>query len=376
MAFCQIFLCYIYSMGTLVLAVILSVVQATPPGPRKAADGTARASGNVQRQTNLQNEPLAKSLPSPDKVRSEIHDEPGSKQGDKDAQQAVRVTEFPPVSVTKDWADWGVWAFSGLLVLVGFLQAWLLKRTLKYVRRQTHEMRHQRHEMWRQRNVMEGQLKTMQDQLGQIQRQASEMEKQTRHLEISVTAAKTSADIAARTSVPTLVIDKFESGDVGAASLEATLQYPKVRVVIKNYGQTPAFLRSWNVVFTCEPLPAVPNYWIGPSDGIVLERDVVLPNEPYILPELPGWKRTEIDIEDVREIISRKKHLWVYGFICYYDLFGSPLRRMKFCEVALNFWSGGIHWVSGFSPDAYLGTEDYIFPQAPSATGNTEKQPE
>ena len=60
----------------------------------------------------------------------------------------------------------------------------------------------------------------------------------------SVASAKTSADIAARVSVPTLVIETFDNGYTGAANLEAMLQYPIVKVLIKNYGPTPAFLRS------------------------------------------------------------------------------------------------------------------------------------
>jgi hypothetical protein len=202
-----------------------------------------------------------------------------------------------------------------------------------------------------------------------MERSITEMEKQTIHLERSVAAAKTSADIAAAVSIPTLLIEKFETENMGAANLEATLKYPNVSVVIKNYGQTPAFLRSWNIVFTCEDLPPVPEYWSQPGTGekppgagIVLERVAVRTNEPYSLPMLHSWQRTEFSLEDVRAIIAHKKKLWAYGFICYYDLFRGPLQRMKFCEMALDFQAGWIHWVSGFEPsEAYRGTDDYPF---------------
>jgi len=60
-----------------------------------------------------------------------------SEQHPEDAQHTVGIRKLPPVSVTKDWADWGVWFFSGLLVIVGFLQVWLLRGTLRSIQHQT-----------------------------------------------------------------------------------------------------------------------------------------------------------------------------------------------------------------------------------------------
>jgi hypothetical protein len=40
----------------------------------------------------------------------------------------------------KDWADWAVWIFSALLVIVGGLQVWLLLGTLRAIQRQADQM--------------------------------------------------------------------------------------------------------------------------------------------------------------------------------------------------------------------------------------------
>ncbi len=85
-------------MKYLTLAVLFAVMQMPAQAPRKPAD-------NSQQHT-------------------------------EDAQHTVGISKLPPVSVTKDWADWGVWVFSGLLVVVGFLQVWLLWGTLRAIRRQ------------------------------------------------------------------------------------------------------------------------------------------------------------------------------------------------------------------------------------------------
>lgn len=65
-----------------------------------------------------------------------------------------------------------------------------------------------------------------------------------------------------------------------------------------------------------------------------------------------------------------------YGFICYYDLFGSPLRRFKFCEYALNVTEGWIQWVGGFSPEAYRGTDDFPMKNAAPKEKKAQDQPD
>jgi hypothetical protein len=60
-----------------------------------------------------------------------------------DAERTVGISKLPPVSVTRDWADWGVWVFSFLLVVVGVLQVWLLWRTLGAMKQQADLMKQQ-----------------------------------------------------------------------------------------------------------------------------------------------------------------------------------------------------------------------------------------
>jgi hypothetical protein len=354
------------SLKTIGFAVILAVMQTAPAVRRQTPDNPTRATANVQAQSKRSHAPL---LPSPatNETNSNRPAESDSgEQGQKNAEHSVAISKLPAVALDapkRDWADWGTWGFNLLLVAVGALQVVLLRWTLRVIRRQAKEMIRQRILMRKQWSEMAQQTASLKDYVEETKKIAK--------------STVGSANIDARIAIPTLVIDKFESGDTGAANLEAVLQYPKVKIVIKNYGQTPAFLRSWNIIFTCEELPPVPDYWNQPGQpgveppaaGILLEKDVVLPNEPYTLPELPAWKRTEISLQDVDAIVNRRKHLWVYGFICYYDLFGSPLRRMKFCEMALNFNTGWIGWVSAFSPDAYLGSEDYIFTKSTTEPG-------
>ena len=238
--------------------------------------------------------------------------------------------------------------------------------------------------MLRQWKAMHEQLEQMESAGKQTDALIKHAEGQVAALNVAAKAAKKSADaanlsakIAAGVSVPTLVVEKFSSGDTGAANLEAFLQYPSIKLVVKNHGQTPAFLRSWSVIFTCDGLPSVPVYYgAEPGCGIVLEKEVVPANEPYPLPDLHHWQRQKFSDEDIRAIIHRKKTLCVYGCINYWDVFGTSMRQLKFCETAFDFWDGppaGIRWFGDSAPAAYKGTD--VFPLEGTTWKDVGSQP-
>src|SRR6266478_5587709 len=123
-------------MKLLALAMFLAVIEAAPPIPRQAADNPAQTTTNVKSKSAPdQAEPLP-SLASVKRDSSGPTKADSGEQRPEDAQHTIGISKLPPVTITKDWADWGVWVFSGLLVAVGFLQVWLLYGTLKAIQRQ------------------------------------------------------------------------------------------------------------------------------------------------------------------------------------------------------------------------------------------------
>jgi hypothetical protein len=213
-------------------------------------------------------------------------------------------------------------------------------------------------------------------QIQVMRTQAGHMERQTKILEDSVAAAqkaadaaKISADVAAGLSVPILVIHEFRAGDVGAANVEAFFQCPKIKITVKNYGQTPAILKWFTICCTCEELPDVPVY---ERPGIILEKIVVQPGAEYTLPNLMYLQRQEFSPEDVKAIVNREKWFRAYGYICYGDILGNPFRRLKFCETVLNIFGGEVicDWHEGLAPPAYTGID--LLP----ANGPSQKKPE
>jgi hypothetical protein len=334
-------------MNAMIITVLLTVMQAAPPMPRQAPDSTTHAANEIRKNPAANQTPSTQVPSSLNTTDSKTNQNTGNQPSPENAIHSIRVSELPAVSVSRDWIDILAILFTGILVIVGSLGVCAAYRTLKAIETQVLEMAQQRAVMRRQTR--------------HIARQARSMRYQTTHLKNAVIqarraakAAKLSADMAVGVSVPTLVIEGFEIADVGAANLAAMIQYPKIKITVRNYGQTPALLKWWTIIFTCEGLPDVPVY----GRGIVLEKIVIKPDASHPLPQLPFSQRQEISLDDALAVINYTKTLTAYGYICYGDVFGNPLRRFKFCEMALNVSeSGGIQWVSNSSPSSYQGID-------------------
>jgi hypothetical protein len=143
----QVFLCYNFTaMKTIALTVLLAVMQAGPPIPRKAADNPTQAAANVKQKSASSQGP---SVSAPSSVKTDSYRPTktnSSEQHSEDAGNDIGISKLPTVSLNpsrRDAADWGYWFFSLLLVVVGFLQIWLLYGTLRAIQRQADSMKDQ-----------------------------------------------------------------------------------------------------------------------------------------------------------------------------------------------------------------------------------------
>jgi hypothetical protein len=177
--------------------------------------------------------------------------------------------------------------------------------------------------------------------LNEIHTQADLMEQQTQVLRDSVAAAQKAAD-AAETSanaamgfaIPILRLDEFQFIAPGTQTLVESLKMPCIHISVRNYGQSPAFLKSFAVQFTCEELPAELRY---PSllhfDPItVLESGHACPlNEQGVFPWSP------FSDEDATAIASGKKTLTIFGCIWYGDVFSTKTHKVLFRKWGAGF---------------------------------------
>ena len=116
-----------------IFVVLLTVAQTSVPTLGQAANSSAVARANVQNQGDNHETPSKPALSS-----AEVGDALPVND-----QHPVSIAKFPPVSINRDWADWGLWVFNALLVAVGILQVALLWGTLAKIKRQADLMEKQ-----------------------------------------------------------------------------------------------------------------------------------------------------------------------------------------------------------------------------------------
>src|ERR1700687_1398955 len=128
-------------MRCFILGVLLSFPQTPSAVLPKASDRPAGATHNTQNKAAAEENPPAPQSPPAETTAPAKNKDSHNAVRPEDAQQPVRVRELPPVSVSRDWADWALWVFNGLLVVAGFLGIRLAYKTLQTIQEQTEATR-------------------------------------------------------------------------------------------------------------------------------------------------------------------------------------------------------------------------------------------
>jgi len=126
-----------------ILAALPAVTQAPVPVPGQASNQTAGGSQKASNQQTDKNGNRNSAIPVIKKTREGDSGKDADQPRPENDNQPVTVSKFPPVSITKDWADWSYWGFGGLLFVVGALQAWFLWRTLRAIHTQGEHIKDQ-----------------------------------------------------------------------------------------------------------------------------------------------------------------------------------------------------------------------------------------
>jgi hypothetical protein len=202
--------------------------------------------------------------------------------------QSVKVSDLPPVSITKDWSDRAYWLFTFFLAAIGGLQVFLL---------------------W-------GNLRA-------IERQAVQMERQTGILEKSVALAEKSAETA-RQNLEMFVSRERAHLHVQVMPIEWPLQPgpAKLNYNVTHSGATEAYITSScaRAEITDSPELGDDAQW-RPAMSI---PQIITPNdrviEAYVQDIFP---KSTLEQPDVEAIDTGKKFIHFRGFIRYNDVFGT-----------------------------------------------------
>ncbi len=127
---------------------VFAILLTLTPVPGKGVKPSAQSPNNVKRQSKSDQQPAPSPLAVKGVIQPVAADPHGKEVTREDKQNKVAVVSLPPVSVErqyKGWTvyiyDWGPWSFTGLLVVVGCLQVWLLRVTWKAIARQASLMK-------------------------------------------------------------------------------------------------------------------------------------------------------------------------------------------------------------------------------------------
>jgi hypothetical protein len=226
---------------------------------------------------------------------SKDQDTSGNRRGEP--TQTVKVSDLPPLSITKDWSDRAYWLFTFFLAAIGGLQVFLL---------------------W-------GNLRA-------IERQAIQMERQTGILEKSVALAEKSAETA-RQNLEMLVSRERGHLHMQVMPLEWPLQPgpAKLKYKVTHSGATEAYITSScaRAEITDSPEPGDDAHW-WPAMSI---PQIITPNDRVIEAYVEDiFPKPTLEQPDIEAIDAGKKFIHFRGFIRYNDVFGTE-RSTRFRRV-------------------------------------------
>jgi len=263
-----------------------------------------------------------------------------SKYEEQGQQSIIPVAEAPPT--VWRYREWIAYGANLVLVLVGIGGVVAACYTLRFIKKQTSTLNDQANHMASQTLVLIETLKATQR---------------------SAEAADISARTAMGVAIPTLMLSEFSFGATGSADLAAIYQYPNLRIAVTNYGQSPAFLKEWTVIFHCGDLPRVPIY----THSYTYEMEEVLDaGKPHFLGGGSVRPRHFFSDSEVSQMVGNHRELHVYGYVVYGNVFDAKLRRLKFSKVLWAIHDNGTRAAfTDCGGDKFLGN-DYPEDQRPN----------
>jgi hypothetical protein len=268
---------------------ILAVMQTSPPVPRQTADHQASQTDKREHKPTAGQSNAAPSVASPASPSAPQGKETTAAESHKNAEETIRVSELPPVTV-KTGPDWWTRAYvllTGFLVTIGFFGVCYARRSLRAIESQLVKM---------------GQQVTEMQNAGMQTGQIIERMKDTAERELRAYVCMESARI----------VFKKERA-------------PEVHVCVKNFGKTPAYdVRMW-IGGATGPYPAPEPLKPAPNE-LPMGVSVLPPGaKPYTM----IWRSDEIP-QQVMPILGTKAFtIYVYGRASYRDAFGKQ-RNTKY----------------------------------------------
>jgi len=154
-------------------------------------------------------------------------------------------------------------------------------------------------------------------------------------------------------TLPRLLLYDFKPEPAGLANIRAQIQSPHVKLKVKNYGKSPAFIEFVSLEMTCTAaLLAKPDYIHGHNpdkETVVQENDVrEIADARYLLLTDP----------EIAAVFDKTKTIYIYGIVQYRDIWNQR-HVLRFCkDVFVNQYSFTTSLVDSSVPSSYTDSSD------------------
>lgn len=311
-------------MKYLALAVILFVMQAAPPMPRRTPNPGTGASQAVQNHPKS-NEKIAEPPPPTVQTISAQPDQHSNAANSHNKEEkTVEIGKLPSISVSRDAIDYLGLGLTFTLLIVGIFGVRAAYRTLMAIEQQVGEMKAQRETMQRQLRAMRGQLVQMESSGKQTDTMIEQITQQVGHLKTSADAAKNSADAANRNI--DLIVNK-ERARLRVEMIDTlSLQVGEILTAefkILFHGFTDAFSVETAV-----------DAGISKSRELPMENGFRIPDRIHGLPSVVSANMIKprylakimdkLDDATLRDIQTQRRYVHCWGIIRYKDFFDVP----------------------------------------------------
>ena len=185
----------------------------------------------------------------------------------------------------------------------------------------------------------------MKAQVGHMKDQTEILGKSVAVAQKSADAAGLSAKAAMGVSVPLLALYRFSFDTKGREHPVTFYHDPHVQLELKNYGQSPAFLKKFNLNFS---------WGTGESSnrGYDFEAEQVIDaGGIFAFRERELGILTRPPAEVIGYLVAGTEKLVFSGWVTYKDVFGSPTKKLEFGKHLIEFDS---------EPDKMLTIDDSL----------------
>lgn len=274
-------------MKMLALAVLLTVMQASPPIPQQASDTNTGKGQPVQTHADTNKKPSEQGTPAVQTIRTQPNENTNPSKSNENAEKPVRIRELPPVSVTRDWMDALALAFSGILLIVGIIGVRAAYKTLKQVEIQA--------------GIMRGQLKAMQGQISAAERATATV--------ISKERARV----------------RIKLGELKIDTIDNKFWLANVDIEVSNLGAMKAFPSgTQQVLFLSQSSEAATKAGFLNS---LIDDSVILPDQTI---HKNVYCIFDVGSQTIKDLNEESVFMHLYGDVHYTDVFGEYVTPFRY----------------------------------------------